>query len=418
MVSNTHTPQYDEFSSVAELIEAYKRGEVLILVDDEDRENEGDFIVASEHATPEAINFMAKEGRGLICVSITEKRAAALDLSPMSQENTALLGTPFTMSVDAIENTTTGISAFDRAITISKMIAADTSPTELARPGHVFPLVADSNGVLARPGHTEAVVDLAKLSNLNPSGVLCEILSEDGTMARLPELHRIAQKHGLKIGHIKDIISYRQSNEKLIELESRVDLPTKHGNFELLLFRSLVDPDETHLALLKDGWKESDSVLTRIHSECLTGDVFGSGRCDCGQQLETAMKAIHDNGSGIILYMHQEGRGIGLAEKLKAYALQEQGIDTVDANLKLGFAADAREYWFAVQILRHLGVRSVDLITNNPEKINQLEKQHIHVASRVPSLVEAGMNNVEYLRTKQSRMGHLLNGLATKTRSS
>jgi len=408
---NDITPAEDfKFSKVEELIEAYQSGEIVILVDDEDRENEGDFIIAAEFATPEAINFMARQGRGLICISITEERSTELDLAPMNTDNSALLGTPFTISVDAIEGTTTGISAYDRAKTIQKMIDPACRPEELARPGHMFPLVANPAGVLARPGHTEAVVDLAKLAGLNPSGVLCEILSDNGEMARLPELMQIAAKHNLRIGHIKDIIQYRRDNETLIQLESRVDMPTPKGEFELLLFRSLINPDETHLALIRENWKPGESVLTRVHSECLTGDVFGSRRCDCGPQLEKAMELIDEADSGIIIYMHQEGRGIGLAEKLKAYRLQQMGRDTVDANLELGFEADQREYWFAAQILRLLGVNSVDLLTNNPAKIQALSAHGIQIANRIPVLIEADEKNRGYLKTKKDRMGHLLNG--------
>ncbi len=405
MKNKTQT-QHQEKSSVfvtaEEAIAAYQNGEMLILIDDEDRENEGDFVMAAEFVTPDAINFMVTHGRGLVCVSITEERAKVLDLPMMVSQNSALLGTAFTVSVDAVEDTTTGISTSDRAETIRVMLDEDTRPEDLGRPGHIFPLVANSGGVLVRPGHTEAVVDLAKAAGCKPAGVLCEILATDGTMARLPQLMTLAEQFGLKIASVEDVVKYRQRNETLIEEVTDVALPSRYGDFNLSFFENILNPAEYHMALTKGRWKKEEPVLIRVHSECMTGDTFGSLRCDCGNQLHSALYAIEENGSGVILYMKQEGRGIGLANKLRAYNLQDQGKDTVEANEALGFKADLREYWFAVQMLKYMGITRVKLMTNNPRKVDALKQYGIDVVERVPLLVGANPSNEKYL------LGHLI----------
>ncbi len=412
MIDKIHSDKPGEQTSVfvtaAEAIELFKKGEILILIDDEDRENEGDFILAAERVTPQAIDFMAKYGRGLVCLSITEERAKQLQLAPMVSNNSALLGTAFTVSVDAVEGTTTGISAFDRAVTVQKMIDPNATPEDLARPGHLFPLVANSGGVLARPGHTEAVVDIAKAAGMTPSGVLCEILDDDGTMARLPKLIKIAEEFGLKIGSVRDIVNYRLRSETLVRKITDVDLPSSHGNFHLHLYESTLDSQENHLAMVKGNVDDGEPVLIRIHSECLTGDILGSMRCDCGDQLHIAMHRIEETGRGAVLYLRQEGRGIGLANKILAYKLQDDGKDTVEANEALGFKADLREYWFAAQMLKDLGIRKVRLMTNNPRKIEELTRHNIEVVERVPILVDANPANERYLLTKEKKLGHIL----------
>lgn len=400
--------QASVFVNAEEAIAAFRRGEMLILIDDEDRENEGDLVVAAEHATPENINFMAVHGRGLVCVSITPARAEALDLPPMVRDNSALLGTAFTVSVDAVHGTTTGISAFDRSVTIKTLIDPEARPKDLARPGHVFPLVANPDGVLARPGHTEAVVDLARAAGCAPAGVLCEILDDDGSMARLPRLIRLAEQFNLKIASVGDLIQYRRKNERLVRKLTDVHLPNVYGDFDLHFYESTLNSREHHLAFLTGTVEAEEPLLVRIHSECLTGDTFGSLRCDCGAQLEAALQQIEQAGKGALLYLKQEGRGIGLANKILAYKLQDQGKDTVEANEALGFKADLREYWFAAQMLRDLGIRRVRLLTNNPRKVAALEQYGITVSERIPLVIHANPANERYLRTKKEKLGHLI----------
>ncbi len=395
--------------SIEAALERLRRGEIVIVVDDEDRENEGDFVMAAEKVTPEAINFLARHGRGLICFSTTGERLRALDLRPMvdRDRNTAALGTSFTVSVDAAIGIGSGISAFDRARTVKVLIDPATRPGDLARPGHVFPLEAQPGGVLRRSGHTEAVVDLCRLAGLYPAGILCEIMDEDGSMARLPRLREIADRFGLALVSIADLIAYRRLHEQLVRRESEVDLPTRHGRFRLVAYSTTVDSG-IHLALVKGTPSPAAPTLVRVHSECLTGDVFHSLRCDCGEQMEAALDAIEANRSGIFLYMRQEGRGIGLVNKLKAYGLQELGSDTVEANLRLGFADDLRDYGLGAQILRDLGVGPMELITNNPRKIVGLEGYGLVVVRRIPLEVPPNASNLTYLRTKKARLGHLL----------
>ncbi len=395
--------------SIETALERLRRGEIVIVVDDEDRENEGDFVMAAEKVTPEAINFLALHGRGLICFSTTRERLQALDLRPMvdRDRNTAALGTSFTVSVDAATGIGSGISAFDRARTVKVLIDPATRPGDLARPGHVFPLEAQPGGVLRRSGHTEAVVDLCRLAGLYPAGILCEIMDDDGSMARLPKLREIADRFGLALVSIADLIAYRRLHEQLVRRESEVDLPTRHGRFRLIAYSTTVD-SAVHLALVKGTPSPATATLVRVHSECLTGDVFHSLRCDCGEQMEAALDAIEANGSGVFLYMRQEGRGIGLVNKLKAYSLQELGSDTVEANLRLGFADDLRDYGLGAQILRDLGVGPMELITNNPRKIVGLEGYGLEVVRRIPLEVPPNASNLAYLRTKKARLGHLL----------
>lgn len=393
--------------SIDTALERLRRGEVVVVVDDEDRENEGDFVVAAEKATPEAINFLARHGRGLICLSTTGERLRALDLRPMVEHNTAALGTSFTVSVDAAEGIGSGISAFDRARTVRVLIDPASTPADLVRPGHVFPLEAQPGGVLRRAGHTEAVVDLCRLAGLYPAGLLCEIMDDDGSMARLPRLRAIADAHGLALVTIADLIAYRRRHEQLVRREAEVDLPTRHGRFRLVAYSTTID-SRIHLALVKGAVSPAEPTLVRVHSECLTGDVFHSLRCDCGEQMEAALDAIEAHGSGVFLYMRQEGRGIGLVNKLKAYGLQEAGSDTVEANLRLGFADDLRDYGLGAQILRDLGVGRMALVTNNPRKIVGLEGYGLEVVRRVPLEVPPNASNLAYLRTKKSRLGHLL----------
>ncbi len=396
-------------STIPEVIEDIRVGKMIVLVDNEDRENEGDLVIAAEHCTPEVINFMATHGRGLICAPLTHTRATKLGLDLMVQENTDKFGTAFTVSVDAVEGTTTGISAHDRAKTVQVLLDEKTVPEDLRKPGHIFPLAARKGGVLVRAGHTEGAVDLPRLAGLKPAGVICEILNEDGTMARRPDLDKFAAKHGLKIATISDLIKYRQHKERLVHRISEAEMPTDYGNFKILAFENEVG-DETHIALIKGDIEGDKEVPVRVHSECLTGDVFGSRRCDCGSQLHTAMEYIEKHGFGVILYLRQEGRGIGLGNKIKAYHLQDKGLDTVEANLKLGFPSDLRNYGIGAQILVDLGLRKIQLITNNPKKIIGIEGYGLEVTGRIPLEIQARDENRYYLETKRDRMGHLILG--------
>ena len=394
-------------ASIREAIEDIKGGKFVIIVDDEDRENEGDLVLAAEKTTPDAINFMAKYGKGLICMPIIGSKLDELQLPLMVQDNTSLHGTAFTISVEAKRNVTTGISAYDRATTIKALLDPATKPEDLARPGHMFPLRAREGGVLVRAGHTEAVVDLARLAGLYPAGVICEIMAEDGTMARLPQLEVMAAEHGLKIITVADLISYRHRHEKLVNRIAEAKLPTKYGEFTVIAYKSITDPDE-HVALIKGQIDGETPVLVRVHSQCTTGDVFGSLRCDCGEQVALALKAIAAEGHGVFLYMRQEGRGIGLHNKLRAYALQDQGLDTVEANKALGFAPDLRDYGIGAQILIDLGVRNMKLLTNNPKKITGLEGYGLKVVETVPLIAHATPENIHYLEVKKRKLGHVL----------
>ncbi len=395
------------FDSVESAIEDIKNGKLIIVVDDEDRENEGDFLTAAQNVTPDMVNFLTKEGRGLICAPMTRERAQQLDLDMMVSQNTSLHETAFTISVDSrLPGTSTGISAFDRAITIQQLADDRTKPSDLARPGHIFPLRAMDGGVLRRVGHTEAAVDLARLAGFKPVGVICEILSEDGSMARLPELIKLKEKFGLKLITIKDLVAYRMQKEKLVKRAVEVRLPTHFGEFKLVAYETMID-DKNHLALVKGDVADGKPVLTRVHSSCATGDLFGSMRCDCGEQLATAMMMIEREGRGVLLYIMQEGRGIGLINKLKAYNLQDQGLDTVEANEKLGFKADLRDYGIGAQILCDLGVKKMRLMTNNPKKVVGLEGYGLEVVERVPLVINPNDINKDYLETKQKKMGHL-----------
>jgi 3,4-dihydroxy 2-butanone 4-phosphate synthase/GTP cyclohydrolase II len=402
--------QKHKFNTIDEAIEDIAKGKMVILVDDEDRENEGDLCMAAEKVTPEAINFMAKYGRGLICLSLTPARVEELKLPMMSEDNTSSFGTAFTVSIEAKKGVTTGISAADRAVTILTAINPQSTHEDLARPGHVFPLRAKPGGVLQRAGQTEGSVDLARLAGLNPSGVLCESRNEDGTMSRVPELMEFARHHNMKIVTIKDLIQYRTRIERFVHRASTTKLPTEHGDFTVIAYANDMDTN-IHLALVKGEIKKDDAVLVRVHSECLTGDVFGSKRCDCGEQLHTAMKMISKEGQGVILYMRQEGRGIGLVNKLKAYELQDKGLDTVEANLKLGFKPDLRDYGIGAQILVDLGVRKMRLMTNNPKKIVGLEGYGLKVVERVPMEMNPHERNLIYLKTKKKKLGHMLSNV-------
>lgn len=395
-------------NTIEEAIEDIRNGKVIIVVDDEDRENEGDFLTAARNVTPEIINFMATHGRGLICAPLVEQRCDELQLGLMVPQNTATYETPFTVSVDLKgHGCTTGISASDRAKTIQALVNPITKPDELGRPGHIFPLRAKQGGVLRRTGHTEATIDLARLAGFEPAGVLVEIMNEDGTMARLPELLKIAKKFSLKIISIADLVAYRLKNEKLIERGEEVQLPTEWGNFRLISYTQ-TNTGDIHLALVKGEWKNDESVLVRVHSSCLTGDIFGSCRCDCGPELHKAMEMIEKEGKGIVLYMQQEGRGIGLINKLKAYKLQEEGLDTVEANIKLGFRMDERDYGVGAQILRDLNVGKMKLLTNNPKKRAGLIGYDLEIVENVPIEVASNEYNKFYLETKKNKMGHQL----------
>src|SRR6187399_606725 len=396
-----------EFDTIEEVVRDLAKGKLVIVTDDADRENEGDLVMAAEKATPQSVNFMATHGRGLICVPISNGRAEQLGLKRMVAENREMYSTDFTVSVDAADGVTTGISAHDRARTIQIIANPVSEPNDLVQPGHIFPLRAKEGGVLRRAGHTEAAVDLARMAGLQPAAVLCEILHDDGTMARLPELMEFRRKHGLRICTIQSLIAHRRLTEKLIEAEQVVKLPTDYGDFDLHLYRSTLDGAH-HLALVKGKISKTRPTLVRVHSECLTGDVFGSRRCDCGNQLHAALRQIAEAGSGVLVYMRQEGRGIGLAAKIHAYKLQEEGLDTVEANAKLGFGSDLRDYGLGAQILFDLGVRRFRFLTNNPKKVVGLEGYGLEMIEQVPIRAEANPHNEKYLETKKTKLGHLL----------
>lgn len=397
----------NDFSYIESAIDDFREGKFLIVVDDEDRENEGDFIVAAEKITPEKVNFMLKHARGVLCAPITIERCKELDLPHQVADNTSVLGTPFTVTIDKLEGCTTGVSAADRAATIRALADPASTPQTFGRPGHINPLYAQDKGVLRRAGHTEACVDLAKLAGLYPAGALMEIMNEDGTMARLPELKKIAQEYGLKIISIRDLIAYRLQQESIVERGDEVDMPTQYGHFRLIPFRQKSNGLE-HIALIKGEWQHDEPILVRVHSSCATGDIFGSCRCECGEQLHQAMRAIEKEGKGVVVYMNQEGRGIGLMAKIAAYKLQEQGYDTVDANLHLGFKADERDYGVGASILRELGVAKMRLMTNNPVKRIGLEAYGLEIVGNVPIEIDPNPYNEFYMRTKKERMGHLL----------
>jgi 3,4-dihydroxy 2-butanone 4-phosphate synthase/GTP cyclohydrolase II len=394
-------------TSIKEAIEDIKAGKFIIVVDDEARENEGDLVLAAEKVTPEAINFMARHARGLICMPVTGQRLDELKIPLMVNDNTSELCTAFTVSIEAKHRVTTGISAYDRAETIKAVIDPATKPDDLIRPGHIFPLRAQDGGVLVRAGHTEAIVDLARLAGTYPAGVICEIMNEDGSMARLPQLEVMSKKHGIKIATIADLIAYRRRHEKLVHRVAEAKLPTKYGDFTAIAYKSDLDPDE-HLALVMGNLSTRKPALVRVHSECLTGDVFSSLRCDCGDQVMLALKLIAEEGRGVLLYMRQEGRGIGFHNKLSAYALQDKGLDTVEANLSLGFEPDLRDYGIGAQILADLGLHKIRLLTNNPKKVIGLEGYGLKVVATVPIIIPPNPHNRRYLETKQKKLGHLL----------
>ncbi|MBR2493437.1 MAG: bifunctional 3,4-dihydroxy-2-butanone-4-phosphate synthase/GTP cyclohydrolase II [Paludibacteraceae bacterium] len=394
-------------NTIEEALEDFREGKFVIVVDDEDRENEGDFIIAAEKITPEAVNFMLKNGRGVLCAPITESRCAELELDKQVSNNTSILGTPFTVTIDKIEGCSTGVSTADRAATIRALADPNSTPNTFGRPGHINPLYAKEKGVLRRAGHTEAAVDLARLSGLYPAAALIEIMNEDGTMARMPDLMKVSEKFGIKIITIRDLISYRLKKESIVEKGETAHLPTKYGDFKIIPFRQLSNGLE-HVALVKGEWKEDEPILVRVHSSCVTGDIFGSLRCECGDQLHKAMEMVEKEGKGVIIYLIQEGRGIGLMNKIKAYSLQEQGVDTVDANIQLGFSPDERDYGVGASILREIGVRKMRLITNNPVKRIGLEGYGLEIVENVG--IEVGINkyNEYYMQTKKERMGHNL----------
>ena len=396
-----------KLSSIEDALQDFKKGEFVIVVDDEDRENEGDLIIAAEKITPDKVNFMLKNARGVLCAPITLSRAEELDLPHQVTDNTSMLGTPFTITVDKLEGCTTGVSAHDRAETIKALADPKATPQTFGRPGHINPLYAQDNGVLRRSGHTEAAVDLCKLSGLYPAGALMEIMNDDGSMARMPQLQEKAKEWGLKIITIKDLIAYRLKKETIIEVGVEVDMPTKYGHFRLVPFRQQSNGLE-HMALIKGTWKEDEPILVRVHSSCATGDILGSMRCDCGEQLHKSMEMIEKEGKGVIIYMQQEGRGIGLMNKIAAYKLQEEGMDTVDANLHLGFKPDERDYGCGAQMLRHLGVHKMRLLTNNPTKRVGLEAYGLEIVDNVPIEITPNKYDLKYLRTKRDRMGHTL----------
>ena len=396
-----------KLSSIEDALQDFKKGEFVIVVDDEDRENEGDLIIAAEKITPEKVNFMLKNARGVLCAPITLSRAEELDLPHQVADNTSMLGTPFTITVDKLEGCTTGVSTHDRAETIKALADPTSTPQTFGRPGHINPLYAQDNGVLRRSGHTEAAVDLCKLSGLYPVGALMEIMNDDGTMARMPQLQEKAKEWGLKIITIKDLIAYRLKKETIIEVGVEVDMPTKYGHFRLVPFRQQSNGLE-HMALIKGTWKEDEPILVRVHSSCATGDILGSMRCDCGEQLHKSMQMIEKEGKGVLIYMQQEGRGIGLMNKIAAYKLQEEGMDTVDANIHLGFKPDERDYGCGAQMLRHLGVHKMRLLTNNPTKRVGLEAYGLEIVDNVPIEITPNKYDLKYLRTKRDRMGHTL----------
>ncbi|MGB5892817.1 MAG: bifunctional 3,4-dihydroxy-2-butanone-4-phosphate synthase/GTP cyclohydrolase II [Ignavibacteriaceae bacterium] len=402
-----------KFNTIKEAVEDIKNGKMVIVVDDPDRENEGDIVMAAELVKPEHVNFITKEARGILCLPIIRDKAEELGFDLMVQNNTSLHRTPFAVSIDYRHGTTTGVSARDRAITINMSVNEKATANDFAKPGHIFPLIARRGGVLKRAGHTEAVVDLVKLAGLKPAGILCEITDEDGTMARLPSLMRMAKKFDMKIVTIADLIEYRRSREKLVHHKVTVDLPSKYGGFKLHLYENILDPQDNPMALVKGDVVNDKPVLVRVHSECLTGDVFGSKRCDCGDQLSVAMQMVEREGRGVILYMRQEGRGIGLVNKLLAYQLQEQGKDTVEANEALGFKPDLRDYGTGAQILKDLGLKKIRLMTNNPKKIIGLKGYDLEIVERVPIEIPPNEVNHNYLKTKRERLGHLLNNKKT-----